>query len=179
MENSRVRIRYSKALRELANEKNLNKEVLEDMQQLLNVINNSEDFKSFLKNSTIKPSQKKAIIHALFNDKMNALTLRFLDLVISYERESMLKTIVYHYIESSRLEQGIRKATLTTAVNIGSDFKSKLYSKLEKGIGSKLKFEEKTDPELIGGFILRVDDLQLDASIKGKLAKIKEQLINS
>lgn len=179
MDNSRVRVRYCKALSELAQEKKLEDKVLEDMKQLLNVLNESEEFNAFLQNGTLAPSKKKAVMHALFDKKLNALTLSFLDLVFNYEREPMLKAIVYHYIESARLAKGIRRATVTTASEIGVQFKDKLYKQLEKGIGSKLEIEEKIDPDIIGGFILRVDDLQLDASIKGKLAKIKESLINS
>ncbi|MFB6317104.1 ATP synthase F1 subunit delta [Saccharicrinis sp. FJH54] len=179
MDNSRVRVRYCKALRELAAEKKLEDQVLEDMKQLLRVIQESEDFKKFLKNTTLTPSKKKTVIHALFKGKLNALTLSFLDLVFDYERESMLLNIVYHYIESVRLAKGIHKATVTTAIETDPAFKKKLYQKLEKSMGSKLEFEEKINPELIGGFILRVDDLQLDASIRGKLAKIKKSLINS
>ncbi|MFB6342900.1 ATP synthase F1 subunit delta [Saccharicrinis sp. FJH62] len=179
MDNSRVRVRYCKALQELAVEKKLEDAILQDMKQLLRVIQESEDFKKFLKNTTLTPSKKKTVMHALFKGKLNALTLSFLDLVFDYERESMLLTIVYHYIESARLAKGIRKATVTTAVDIDPGFKKKLYQKLEKSMGSKLEFEEKVDPEIIGGFILRVDDLQLDASISGKLAKIKKSLINS
>jgi F-type H+-transporting ATPase subunit delta len=179
MDNSRVRVRYCKALRELAIERKLDKVILGDMKQLLRVIQESEDFRKFLKNTTLALSKKKSVIHALFKGKLNALTLSFLDLVFEYERESMLLYIVYHYIESTRLANGIRKATVTTAVDIDPGFKKKLYQKLEKSMGSKLEFEEKTDPSIIGGFILRVDDLQMDASIRGKLAKIKKSLINS
>lgn len=179
MDNSRVRIRYCKALRELAVEKKLEEVVLNDMKQLLNVIRESEDFKNFLDNTTLAPSKKKSVMQKLFKNKVNALTLSFLDLVFDYQRENMLLPIVYHYIETARLAQGIRRATVTTAVEMKPAFKKQLYKKLEQSMGSKLEMEEKVKPEILGGFILRVDDLQMDASIKGKLANIKKSLINS
>lgn len=179
MDNSRVRVRYCKALQELAVEKKLETKVLEDMKQLLHVIQETDDFKAFLNNTTLTPSKKKSVMHALFKGKINALTLSFLDLVFNYERENMLLPIVYHYIESSRRAQGIRHAVVTTAVDVKPKFKTQLYKKLEKSLGSKLEVEEKVDPDILGGFILRVDDLQMDASIKGKLANIKKSLINS
>ena len=177
MDNSRVRVRYCRALQALAHEKGLEKEILDNMQKLLEVINASPDFVQFLHNKSLAPSIKKKIFKNIFSESLEDLTIRFFEIIVDYQHEEMLKAIVYHYIESDRKRQGIIKAKLTTATPLSTAFKKQLHARLEKLLNSKLDLIEHVDPTIIGGFILRVDDRQLNASIQAKLNDIKEKLI--
>jgi F-type H+-transporting ATPase subunit delta len=177
MDKSRVRVRYSKALQASAKEMGLEQQIQSDMQQLLKIVNESPEFVHFLHNKSLMPSVKKKIFKNLFGEAFEELTLRFFNLIVDYQHEDMLKTIVYHYIETDRERMGILRAKLTTATPLSAVFKTQLQSRLEKSLNSKLDLDEHIDPSIIGGFILRVNDHQLNASVQAKLNEIKEKLI--
>ncbi len=177
MDNSRVRVRYCKALQETAHEKGLEQQIQSDMHQLLKIVTESPEFVHFLHNKSLMPSVKKKIFNNLFGESFEELTLRFFNLIVDNQHEEMLKTIVYHYIETDRERRGILRAKLTTATPLSAAFKSQIQSRLEKSLNSKLDLNEYVDPSIIGGFILRVNDRQLNASVQAKLNDIKEKLI--
>ena len=75
--------------------------------------------------------------------------------------------------------RGITASFLTTAVKINANIKQQLIDLIEEVFSTKVELDEKIDPEIIGGFILRVDDNYIDGSIKNKLRKIKKELLGS
>lgn len=179
MNSSNVRIRYCKALFELAQEQKVQTEVLADMKTVLQLIDEVDEFPLFLKDRRLVPSQKKAIFQQILGKTVHKLTLNFLNLIVDYNREDQLKKMAYHYVEISRKALGIKRAVITTAVPLNKTFKSKLTGGIQKELNEKLELEEKVKPEILGGFILRLEDQQLDASLASRLEKIKNSFINA
>ncbi len=179
MNSSNVRIRYCKALFDLAKEQKVQKEVLADMKTVLQLFKEVEEFPLFLKDRRLVPSQKKAIFQQILGKVVHPLTLKFLNLIVDYNREDQLFTMAYHYVEISRKDLGIKRAVITTAVPLMKTFKAELTNGIEKELKEKLELEEKVKPEILGGFILRLEDQQLDASLASRLEKIKDAFINA
>jgi len=80
-------------------------------------------------------------------------------------------------LDLCRKDKGIVSAKLTTAGLIDMDDKTNLSEMLKKAFNSKIELEEVLDKDIIGGFILRVDDQELDASVSNQLNQIKRALI--
>jgi F-type H+-transporting ATPase subunit delta len=74
---------------------------------------------------------------------------------------------------------GIQEGSIITAIALDEKYKEKINELIRKKFKIEIDLEEKVDPSIIGGFVLRIEDQQIDASISSQLKKIKTHLINS
>lgn len=178
MNDSKISVRYAKALFLSAKEENLLENVLEDM-KLIRASSEVNGFKEYIESPVAKTSSKKALIKNVYGDLISDLSFNFYHLLLTKKRESYLYDIIRNYIFLYRKEKGIKSASLKTPFRIPDENRKKFLSLLENLYKAHIDIEEKIDPELIGGFILTVEDKQFDASIKTSLKKIKKQLLRT
>ena len=169
MSELRVASRYAKSLLGLAAEQNVLEEVHADMQRLSSICKQNRDFFLMLKNPIIRHDKKKAILRTIFKDA-NKLTLAIFDIITDKNREAYLPAIAQEFHHQYNIHQGIEKAEVTTAVPLDAN----LRGEIEKLVGqisdlNKVELVEKVDEGIIGGFVLKVGDRQIDDSIKTKL----------
>ena len=107
------------------------------------------------------------------------ITLSLIDLVVKNGRESFLPAIARVFIHETLKYKGITKSVLTTAFKVDEKVKKQIIELISDVFKTKVELEEVIDPEIIGGFILRVDDNYIDASVRNKLNKIKKELMKS
>jgi len=177
---SKAEKRYAKALFELAQEQNKLDAIHKDLLLIQNTIKSNKELQSVLSDPTIATNKKKAIIHKLFGDKTDTLTHKFLDLLEKKERLQILGDIGSAFEDLYKKQKGIVNAQVITAVPLTKDLEQKIYQKIKELTGSKaIQLEQRIDPKIIGGFILNVNDLRYDASIRGKLSKIKSKLVEN
>ena len=177
MDQSKVTVRYAKALFSLAKEKNQLDRFKTDMELVLSVVQSSPDFILLLESPVAKTSQKAKAIRLIFQDKLNETSLRFLELIVENKREVHIPGICRNFLEFIRNEQGIRTAVVTSAVPLDKETVAQLKSLLENSYKARVEMSEKVNENLLGGFLLRVDDQQYDASIATQLRKVKETLL--
>lgn len=179
MNESLITVRYVKALYDLAVESNLLKETERDVKTIIDIIDGSQEFKSFLESPIIKISEKNKMFDQLFGKELNQLTLTFLHLLAENKREMHLKHICLHYIRYNKQNQGIKEAMITTAIPLAKEHKEELRKFITKKFKINIDLTEKVDPEVIGGFVLRIEDQQINASILAQLNKIRRELIHT
>lgn len=179
MNDSLITVRYAKALYLLAEEEKKQEAVRKDVDLLLEAIINSDEFAEFLENPLIKSSEKESIINSLFKGSISDLTLRFLQLLIINKREDYLKNICQYTIHLHKQKLGIQDAVITTAQEISTGHKKEIFDFITRKFKINIELQQKTDPLIIGGFILRIEDQQINASIQSQLMKIKRELIHS
>lgn len=173
MSDIRVASRYAKSLIELAEEKGILEEVHTDMQLFLNVTLQNRAFVLLLNNPIVKPDKKLAIINGIFKGKVQELTLAFFNIVASKNRESVLEQIAAEFKNQYNTIKNIQKASVTTAAPLPAGLRLELMQRLAAETGKTIDLEEIIDPSLIGGFVLRVGDQQIDSSVKYSLRKLK------
>jgi F-type H+-transporting ATPase subunit delta len=178
MNDSKISIRYSRALFQSALEKKILDKVNQDMIFISEVCRNQET-KDFLYSPIIIPSKKMEIFHRMFGDNVERITLSLIDLVVKNGRESFLPAIARVFIHETLKYKGITKSILTTACKVDSKVKKQISNLISEVFKTKVDLEEIIDTEIIGGFILHVDDNYIDASVKNKLSKIKKGLERS
>lgn len=176
MDGGKIVIRYSKAFYELIKENNVVDNVINDIENIL-LLYNEKNFTNFINNVLIRPSEKFKILGEILSGYINDYTLKFLKLIIENRKESYLKRILIHILDLHNEERKIKKASLISAYPINNEFKLKLNSILKERLNYDFIFEEKIDKKIIGGFVLQIDDLLIDASIKNSLNKIKKELL--
>lgn len=179
MEQSKITVRYAKAFFSLAKEKNQLDPLRSDMELVSKLCQESADFRLLLDSPVVKTSQKIKLIQSIFGKQLNPLSLNSLNLVFTNKRESELPGICRNFLLLCRQDLGVRTALLTTAVELQPALLEQIQTKLEKEFNARVELSKQVDPALIGGFVLRVDDQQLDASLASQLRKVKETLLQS
>ncbi|PTN10516.1 ATP synthase F1 subunit delta [Mangrovibacterium marinum] len=179
MNQSKVTVRYSKAFFNLAKEKKQLDTLRKDIELIYTLCNESADFRILLESPIVKTSQKTKLLKAIFEKKIAPLSLNFLELVTTNKREAQLAGICRNLLTLYRQEQGVKTALLTTAVDLDPALIADIQKKLEAQFQAQIELSQKVDPALVGGFILRVEDQQVDASIARQLQKVRETLLQS
>jgi F-type H+-transporting ATPase subunit delta len=176
---SAIRVRYAKAFFSLAKEKKMLETLKTDIQKVFDVCIHSSDFVLLLESPVVQTSKKAELISEIFKGEINALTLKFLLLIIQNRREVYIPGICRNFLELTRKDQNIKSAVLVTASEIKSKTIDKIRTLLEKELNAKLELSCRVEPEIIGGLILRIDDKQYDSSVSTQLRKIKQNLLKS
>ena len=178
MNESKISVRYAKALFILSKEKNMLEQIKEDMKNLLKLITGVAEFRVLMNNPILKPSQKMDILNSILKNHVQSLTQSFIELVVQNNRLHYLDSMARIYLDLFNRDLEIDPATLVTSVPIDEGLRHTLLRIVEKKLNIKMELEEKTDTSLIGGFILKIGNQQINASILNQLEKIKKELIN-
>jgi F-type H+-transporting ATPase subunit delta len=173
---NRITVRYAKALLESAVELNIAQIVNDDI-KLISKTSEFKDFKLFLENPTIQTSRKNKIISEIFQNKINQLTLNFLFLLTKNKREIYLSSITRNFLKQYRDLFGITHVLLTTTTQAEDLFLKEIEKNISTLYKTKVELHDKADESLLGGFIVNINDVQYDASVKNKLEKIKRELL--
>jgi F-type H+-transporting ATPase subunit delta len=172
-------MRYAKAFFRLAKEKGQLDLLKKDMDMVRSFCDESSGFKLLLESPVLKISQKIKLLDSMLEGKIQKPTLNFIRLVTHNKREAYLPGICRDFLAMYREEKGIKTAVLTSAVPLSKTTANQIHSFLEKELKLTVEMSMKTDPDLIGGFVLRIDDKQVDASILNQLRKIKVTLLET
>lgn len=174
MSEFRVSTRYAKSIVELAIEKNALDEVLADMNQLVKMASDNRELALCLNSPIVTFDKKLKVLKALFEKSGNALTLAFFDIVTRKNRANLLLDIAREFQKQYNLHKGIQVAELTTTFPITEELREKFIGTVKEISGlEKVTLNEKINSDLIGGFILKVNDRQLDESLSSKLKALK------
>lgn len=169
----RVASRYAKSLLSLAAEQKVVDAVKADMDTFLSVCANSRDFVVMLESPVIYIDSKRKIIDKIFQGKLNDLSMKFIDIVVKKHRADGLESIAQEVVAQYNAIQGVESAVVRTAIPLNKGMKGEFEKALGEAIGKKIDLSEKVEEELIGGYILRVNDKQVDQSVKSGLNKLR------
>ncbi|MEX0882398.1 MAG: ATP synthase F1 subunit delta [Cyclobacteriaceae bacterium] len=174
MSSFRVASRYAKSLLELSIEKGILEKVKEDMDRVIALDNSSNEFSVLVKSPIVNSDKKLRILKSLFKEKVSSLTLTFFELVSKKGRESHLVAMAREFHKQYNDYLGIQRAEITSTIHLDENLRNSFKSIVNEISGKdKVELIENIDPNLIGGFVLRVEDRQLDESIKSKLQKLR------
>ena len=174
---SRAAIRYAKAIYEIADEENLINEIFNDMIRINKLNRDSSDFKNLLSNSIIDNFDKKKAISFLL-EKNNSITEKLLDLLIHNKRVAIISDIANSFIQLYNKNNNIKEAIVITASPIDKDLEKKILSQIKIPAAKSINLINLVDSSIIGGFIIRYDGKEYNASIKQNLKNLKTELIN-
>ncbi|MBS2213059.1 ATP synthase F1 subunit delta [Carboxylicivirga mesophila] len=178
MNRSLIADRYAKALFKLAMEQKELEQIYQDVNMLQSYCNDAEGFTDLLNSPVVKPGQKKQAFHSVLEGKVNRSTLNLLDLLITNNREVLLADINRRFIWLYKNEKGIKEVTVYTAIDFDDQQHDVLNQFLKEQFKAPIELTIKVKPELLGGFILKVDGKMADASMSTKLKQIKKQLLS-
>jgi F-type H+-transporting ATPase subunit delta len=171
-----VASRYAKSLLNLAQEKNLVEEFKSDLATYIEVFRGNYDFNLMMHSPIIKKSKKITVVKLIFEGKISETMLSFFLLVIKKGREGGLDEISNEFLRQYDLYKGIQKAEVVSSSALSTAARTQIEQLVAEKSGKKVELTETIDASLIGGFVLRIDDVQIDSSIKSQLRKIKDSI---
>jgi len=175
MKNIRIAHRYAKALFGLSIEMDVLENVKSDMEFILNTITASDELKKFLLCPVIKDEKKIKVIKTLFDNKIQQFTIRFINLIIQKRRFLYINYIAEEFIALYRNHNNIVLASFITAKEMQVAVRDKVLGILQEFTHKDIELIEEVRKELIGGFVLKIDDKQYDNSIRTKLLRISKE----
>lgn len=180
MRNPKVGYRYAKALVELAQEKGAMDQVKKDLDMLRGLRN--KELEALIASPVVAGERKARIFRSIFASRLHPITLSFFDLLFRKGREFALRDIGQAFDLRYNQINNIVRAQITTAIPLSEPLRQELHrtiSALPELKGKTLVLETVVKPDLIGGFILHLEDKKFDASIRRQLHVIKQDFIDN
>lgn len=178
MKDFKVAGRYAKSLFDLAVEKGKLQEVFQDFSDLNQSIKSNKALHTMLKSPVVPAHLKAKVLSQAFSSEFNEISMKYMHLIVEKRREHLLPEIAWLLDQFYHEHMGIVKATLTSAVEMNAENIASLRKALESALQKQIVLDSKVDDSLIGGFVLRVSDNQIDASLRTGLSVIRQNLVN-
>jgi F-type H+-transporting ATPase subunit delta len=173
MHESRVASRYAKSLLELSQEKGVLEQVEKDMIFFYKICQENPALVRILKNPIINHEKKRAILDDLLKGKVNEMTLAMFQIISRKNREAYLSFVAKEFIHQYRVLKGIEEAEVTTTFPLSDAQRTSFVNMVAGATGKKVELKEKVNEEIIGGFVMKIGDRQIDESVKSKLQKLR------
>ena len=165
---SQVGRRYSKAIFDIAEEKNQVKEIYELLNSAMVLYRTDKEFKNFISNRLISNGEKKLVLNEIFG-KDNRDNLNILLYILDKGRINCIKYIVAEYLKIYYRKNRILDVRATFTKELTDEQKKKLIDKLSQKTGKEINLEIKIDKNILGGGIIRIGDKIIDGSIRREL----------
>jgi len=177
MNESKISVRYAKALFQHAIELGKLEETKKDIELVFKTSTEVPALNLYLLSPITKVSEKKLLAQNVFGSFVGKETLAFIDLMIKNRREAYITLSARNFLQLYKKHSGIKSVELITAQAISEEFKTAIIANVQASMNSKIDLTQKIDKSLLGGFILRVEDQQYDASVSNKLKQMKKSLL--
>jgi F-type H+-transporting ATPase subunit delta len=178
MSNTAVAYRYAKSLLELAQEKGVTESIQKDMQLFDNVCNENRAFELALKSPVVKHLKKLEILRAIFKGKVDPMTLSIFEIITNKNRESVLPELATEYLRLFDVYKNNLIAEVTSVAELTEEQRKSFIKIVADATGKNVSLKETIKADLIGGYILKVGDKQIDTSVKKRLNDLKISFLN-
>ena len=170
--------RYALALYELAKENSELEIVEKDVKELLAICNTSKDFKNFIKNPTQSQSNQSEVLNKISTEmSLSKIIKNFLSILIIKRRIFFLKIIFMNFLSLISKKRGELKASLISSKNLTNEELKNLNTELSQAMETTIAFNYEVDETLIGGLKMQIGSLMIDTSIKSKLKKYEQTML--
>ena len=176
MASTKSAARYAKALLDLSLEKGWVEAVEKDLIRFVQVVKESNDFRIFLSSPVVRDDKKIAIYQKVF-EGFNPLTMQFFTLVTKNGREQLLPEIAAQFERQLMKNRGIVSGSIVSATPLTEKTKQEILDRIAPAFEGSLQLSESVDSSLLGGFVIRIEDKQIDASVANKLKELRQELV--
>ena len=172
--------RYSLALYELAEENSELSVVENELNEILKVYNANEELKNFITNPTQSQSNQLLVLNKIAVEmNLSKILKNFLSILVIKRRIFFLNTIFKNFLSLTSKKRGELKASLISSKNLTNEELKSLNSEISKELGAIIALDFKVDENLIGGLKMQIGSLMVDTSIKNKLKKYEQIMLEA
>lgn len=148
---------------------------LQDFDHLSAFLEENEDIKTFLFYYPVRLDLKKETVRRLYEGYQPELQ-NFLLLLVEKKRFNLLPLIKEELRELIKDAQNIATAIVSTPMSLDDEQKTRIAALLQENTGKEIELVERIEPDLKGGFVIRLGEKIIDASVTGQLRRIYQQL---
>ncbi|RRJ89062.1 ATP synthase F1 subunit delta [Paenimyroides tangerinum] len=177
MTGTRAAIRYAKAILEVSNAKGNAAVVSQDMETIAKAISESKELKLFLSNPIIKGNIKLNALLEVFASA-NEDTKSLFQVLLQNKRFDILEAITVQFKKLYDEMNGVQVAFVTTATELTPVMEAQVLAKIKELSTKEITIVSQVNPDIIGGFIIRIGDTQYNGSIADKLSQLKREFTN-
>ena len=172
--------RYALALYELAEDNSELSVVEKDVNEFIKLYNTNTELENFIKNPTHSQLNQLVVINKISMEmKLSNIVRNFLSILITKRRIFFLNSIFKNFLLLASKKRGELKAQLISSKSLTSDELKNLNSEISKVLGNVVSFDYKVDENLIGGLKMQIGSLMVDTSLKNKLNKYKQIMLEA
>ncbi|MEG1574509.1 MAG: F0F1 ATP synthase subunit delta [Bacteroidales bacterium] len=171
--------RYAMALFKYANDNNVTTHLYDVARVVEESFVSHPELQKTLMNPVMSVRHKMSLLKAASGNGAGKYYENFIRLVIDKKREEYTREIFLKYQQIYRKKNNIAQVLITTAMQLPEEIMTKIKSLMQKKVEHEIEFVYKIDASIIGGFILKVDSMQLDASVNRELKEMRLKLVNS
>jgi F-type H+-transporting ATPase subunit delta len=150
--------------------------VREELGDFVAAVEEVPELRELLRNPQVDPRARRAALDDLLGDA-DELVRNFLRLLAEKGRTGQLEEIHRELERLAAAEERRLEVELTTAVELPADEERRILEQIERASGRKVEATRKVDPELIGGLVLQAGTLRVDASVRGRLERLRNELV--
>ena len=170
---------YAEALFQIAEERLIVEEVYEDLKQLKWLFEESRELSNFLTSPKVDRKDKKLLLKKTLSDSLSPLTFHFLLTLVDKSREIIIPHLAVEIMEIlDRIHNRI-DVDITSAVPLEDHIKGKLNDTLSRVLNKEVMLHPRTDPTILGGIIVKVEDRIMDGSLLGELERLRAHLLDT
>jgi len=131
------------------------------------------------KSPVIKHQQKLAILKAVFESRVSPISFNIFNIITHKNREVILYALAKEFHRQYNEYKNIQPAQVTTTFPLDDDLRAHFKRLVTAKTGRQVELEEKVDPQLVGGYILKVGDWQIDESLRNSLQALKFKFLQN
>jgi F-type H+-transporting ATPase subunit delta len=169
---------YAKAIFGAAQERGKLAAVHAQLQELRDAFANAPDLALVLENPEVDTRVKADVLGRLAQGA-DELVVNFLKLIAEKGRAGEIAAIIDELDTLVAAEDRVLDVEITTATDLSEDYFAKVISQIEGASGRKVQASRKVDPDLIGGIVLQAGSMRLDASVRGRLDRLRQDLTHA
>jgi len=167
--------RYAQALFDLSLEYRIEEKVAADMRLVGRILAENRELRRIMANPVLQGSKKVKILNRLFGERLNELSLRFFNLIVRKGREVYLESICLAFEDIYKDYKNVVGAELITATKSDDKIRNLMVGKLKAITDKDIELKEIVNEDIIGGFVLRLEDYQYDASVTSQLRRLRKK----
>jgi F-type H+-transporting ATPase subunit delta len=167
---------YARALFETARDESRLEPVRDDLSDLAAAVESVAELRAVLENPELDPLVKASVLVDMLGGEADKLVVNFVRLLAEKGRAIDLPEIAVEYEALVAAEQRVLAVVLTTAYTLSDPEAADIVEKIEQASGRPVEATRKVDPELIGGIVLQAGSMRLDASVRGRLQRLRQEL---
>jgi F-type H+-transporting ATPase subunit delta len=160
-----------------AEEERLLEQTASDAEMIAKTVRENRELRLILASPIIVKEKKKRVLSELFEKKVGRVMVRFLNLLTEKDREGQLLDILEQFLHLFDEKRGILRVEVTSAVDLTRTEKDQLKSRLESYTGKTVVPTFRRDAALLGGFVVRLDDRVIDASLVHQLNLLRDKFL--
>ena len=177
MDNGRISVRYARALFQLTQEQNCEDAVYNGLTRFAhNYFLAITQFNEVLADPMVAREEKVKLVEMAVGEPLHDVLKLFIAFVADKKREDKMIFIAMKFMEMYREKHNILSTQVTTATELSDKSYEDIKTFIKRTFGADAEMDVKIDPNLIGGFILDIENTRLDASVAGQLNALKNKL---